>query len=106
MRSRNASMSVLCLAATMAAGRQGTASRQQGHRDSAAAGRTISADSARAIVRAHLPKVRVTSQHLRRANGRLLYVFRLRSADNGALVRVTVDALTGAYAQALPLAAR
>jgi uncharacterized membrane protein YkoI len=105
MRSRNASMSVLCLAAAMAA-QQGAAPGQQGHRDSTAARRTISADSARAIVRAHLPKVRVTSQHLRRANGRLLYVFRLRSAGNGALVRVTVDAQTGAYAQALPLAAR
>ena len=55
----------------------------------------VSADSARTIARAQLPKAYIQSEELERENGRLIYSFDMKTDGKSGIDEVNVNALTG-----------
>jgi uncharacterized membrane protein YkoI len=86
-----------------AAAPQGTAKKEQAaapaqgqtKRVAASAKVAVSADSARALVMAHAPGVKIESSKLRRRGGRLVYDVKVREQGQKASKWVRVDATTG-----------
>ena len=55
----------------------------------------VSADSARTIARAQLPKAYIQSEELERENGRLIYSFDMKTDGKSGIDEVNVNALSG-----------
>jgi uncharacterized membrane protein YkoI len=98
-------MAAAALAQQPAAAPQGAAkqtraaAQTQTKRTAAAAKVAISADSARALVKAHDAKATILSEKLRRRNGRMVYDVRVREEGQKGTHWLRVDATTGTVTQ-------